>query len=293
MKEQISICICTFRRPALFDTLNSLSELEGIEEFDVNVIISDNDDTDALRSQVAKFAPGYRYQIQYVHAPARNISIARNAALANARGEWAAFIDDDEVADALWLSALLKSRKNAVAVVGQCIARYPASLPGWLQLCDFHSARITDDPTNGYTGNVLLNRQFLQSEGIFFREELGKTGGEDTIFFKEIDRAGGCISYCPTAIIYETVIPSRATMKWVRRRNFRSGQTHALMCREFKPSMYNWLFLTSGLKSFASFFAMIFCVPGSVKSRRWQARFMFHLGAMFFSIWPKVLKEYG
>lgn len=292
MKEQISVCICTFRRAALFDTLRSLSELKGIEDYDINVVVSDNDDTDALRLQVVEYAIGYRYKIHYVHAPAKNISIARNAALANARGKWAAFIDDDEEADRWWLSALLENRKNAVAVVGQCIARYPDNLPDWLQRCDFHSARITDDPTNGYTGNVLLDREFLQNNGILFRLELGQTGGEDTIFFREIDRAGGSINYCAEAIIYETVIPSRATMAWVRRRNFRTGQTHALMCREFKPDTYRWLLLTSGLKSLASLTAIIVFILSPVRSRCWQARFMFHVGAILFFIWPKVLKEY-
>lgn len=293
MSEKISICICTFKRPALFDTLESLANLEGIDECDIDVVIADNDDTDVMRSRVAEFAATYRYQVQYVHAPARNISIARNAALANARGRWAAFIDDDEVADVWWLASLLKSRGDAVAVVGQCIARYPAGLPDWLRLCDFHSNRIANDPVNAYTSNVLLDLEFLREKRILFRKELGQTGGEDTIFFKEISRAGGSIIYRPAAIVYEPVVPSRANMRWVRRRKFRAGQTHALMCREFEPNAFRWLLVTAGVKSLASFAASILLLPGSVRSRGWQARGVLHFGAVCYWIWPNILKEYS
>ena len=41
--------------------------------------------------------------ISYIHAPARNISIARNACVEAATGKWIAFIDDDELASENWL----------------------------------------------------------------------------------------------------------------------------------------------------------------------------------------------
>ena len=49
-------------------------------------------------------------QITYVHAPARNISRARNACLALATAPLIAFIDDDEVASPQWLAALMDTQ---------------------------------------------------------------------------------------------------------------------------------------------------------------------------------------
>jgi len=293
MNEIVSICICTFRRPALFEALTSLGDLKGLEDYQIEVVVADNDEQDLMRQEVINFAEGFRFQIHYIHAPARNISVARNAALAAANGLWAAFIDDDEVADPLWLSTLLKHRHGNVAIVGPCIARYSSSFPGWIKKCDFHSNRIDKDPVNGYTSNVLLDIGFLRKKVIAFRTELGQTGGEDTIFFREIHRARGKISYCPDAVVYEPVVPSRANMNWVRRRKFRAGQIHGLMCREFKPEAFRWLAVTSGSKAALSFLASILFIPGSVRSRLWHARGILHLGALIYWLRPKILKEYG
>lgn len=293
MKERVSICICTFRRPALFEALASLVHLRDLDGYEVDVVIADNDDHDGLRQEVARFASGFRYEIYYVHAPARNISVARNAALAGAGGRWAAFIDDDEIADREWLSSLLKCKEGHAAVIGQCIAEYAPDLPEWLRQCDFHSNRITGDPVNAYTSNALLDLDFIRKRAISFRNELGQTGGEDTIFFREIDRSGGKIAYCPDAIVYEPVVTSRANMGWVRRRKFRAGQTHGLMCREFEPKAFHGLLFSSGVKAAVSLLASIFFIPGTVRSKLWQARGMLHLGALVYRVRPKILKEYG
>lgn len=293
MKPHVSICICTFRREALFEALASLSGLKGLDDFEVDVVIADNDDNDVIRPRVAKFASGFRFEIKYVHAPARNISIARNAALAHAEGQWAAFIDDDEVADPEWLSNLLSWRSGAVAVVGQCIATYGPELPHWLPRCDFHSNSISNDPVNAYTSNVLLNADFLREANITFRHELGQTGGEDTIFFREIDRAGGMITYRPDSIVYERVVPERANMTWVRRRKFRAGQTHGLMCREFAPLTFRWLFFTSGTKAASCFLMALLSFPGTARARVWEARGYLHLGALAYRLKPSIINEYG
>jgi succinoglycan biosynthesis protein ExoM len=293
MKICVSICVCTFKREALFATLLSLSDLEDISDYEIDVVVSDNDEQDIIRSKVAEFAESFRFPIKYVHAPAKNISVARNAALDNVTGRWAAFIDDDEVAAPAWLSELLQVRDGAVAILGQCIATFSPDLPQWLSRCDFHSNVIKDDPINGYTSNVLLDVDFLRTHQIRFRHELGQTGGEDTIFFREIDRAGGRIVYRPESIVYEPVVPSRANMTWVRRRKFRAGQTHGLLCREFAPSQFRWLLVTAGAKAAMSFLMSILTIPGSDRSRLWHARGFLHLGAFKYRLKPDILNEYG
>lgn len=289
----ITICICTFRRAAVFDALRSLETLNGMDRLTASIVVVDNDETDKLRPDIERYAATSRFAIDYVHAPARNISIARNAALDAVRGRWAAFIDDDEVADPEWLIRLFDGADEAEVVIGKCEAVYGPSLPAWAKRCDFHSSRISGDAVNAYTGNALLDVGFIRANELSFRLDLGRTGGEDTIFFRALAEAGGRIVYRPDAIIFESVPAQRATMRWVHTRYYRAGQTHGLLCREFNRPAYANLWLTAGAKALVSAVMAILTIPGSDASRKWTARLMLHCGAVHFRFKPRILEEYG
>ncbi|MBB5731567.1 succinoglycan biosynthesis protein ExoM [Altererythrobacter atlanticus] len=288
-----TICVCTYRRPSLFQTLKSFERLERVDGLSPCVVVIDNDLTDALRVRVEEFARGFSLPLRYVHAPAQNISIARNAALDAVETRWAALIDDDEIAAPDWLSQLWHARKGAEAVIGQSAAQYGPDLPGWAARCDFHSNRIEGSVANAYTSNALLDIDFVRRHGLNFRVELGRTGGEDTVFFRQFAQAGGRIAYCPSAIVTEEVPAARATMRWVRRRNYRGGQTHGLLCREFDPRAYRTLLFTAGAKAGFSALMALVTIPGTDASRRWFARAALHAGAMHYRIRPQILEEYG
>jgi succinoglycan biosynthesis protein ExoM len=59
-----------------------------------------------------------------------------------------------------------------------------------------------------------------------FRPELGRSGGEDEDFFNRLRDAGGRIGFAPAALAYETIPSDRATLRWLMRRSFRTGQTY-------------------------------------------------------------------
>lgn len=291
--EPVTIAMCTFRRPSAFAALESFRALRAIEADRVAVLVIDNDESDVLRASFEAFAQTYPFSLQYVHAPARNISLARNAALDQAKTRWLAFIDDDEAADPDWLAHLLSCRETAQAVIGRCEAVYGPELPRWVQRCDFHSNRITGSVTNAYTSNALLDLEFVRRHGLRFRPDLGRTGGEDTLFFRELVIAGGNIAYCPQALVLEEVPATRANMRWVQKRMYRAGQTHGLVCREFDRSAYATLLITAGAKAAFSALMALATVPGSDRSRRWFARAHLHLGAAHYRIRPSILEEYA
>ena len=93
----ISVCVATYRRPAgLARLLESLQRQKLPDGVSVEIWVVDNDpDSPAIAP------PG----VGWLREPRRNIAHARNRALLEARGEWLAFIDDDETADEDWLSA--------------------------------------------------------------------------------------------------------------------------------------------------------------------------------------------
>ncbi len=231
----VVIGVCTFRRPSLAETLTSLVGLDLLGH-EVMVVVADNDDTPSALPLVAGFAAGPSMTVRHVHAPSRNISIARNAILDASRAAGArylAFLDDDEVATPGWLAALLQrqAETGAAAVVGPVRAFYKPDAPKWMQRGAVHDTRLDPGPKgmlrDGYTSNVLLDLGAPGLEGLTFDLGRGRTGGEDTAFFRALLAAGGTIAWTPAAVVQETVPEDRATLRWLLRRRYRMGQTHA------------------------------------------------------------------
>lgn len=229
---KVDICICTFRRPFLSETLRSIARLESAGH-DVRVIIADNDETPSARNLVEGSRAELPFPLIYLHAPAANISIARNACLETANSDYVAFVDDDEVVSPGWLRALLERAEatGAAAVLGPVRAVYGPDAPDWMAVGDFHSTMpvVVDGAIRtGYTCNVLI-RWIEPFRSIRFDPSLGRTGGEDTAFFYRITQLGGQIEYAADASVEEPVPPQRATMAWLMRRRLRFGQTHGML----------------------------------------------------------------
>lgn len=228
---RVDIAICTFRRPELAETLHSVAAITVPDNVAIRVIVADNDAEpsavgliDALRAKIP-------FAIDYVHCPAGNISIARNACLDNAAGDYLAFVDDDETVSRDWLARLLETAiaTSAEAVLGPVRAGYDLDAPSWMRRGDFHSTRpvwVGGEIVTGYTCNVLLRRKRPSLAGRRFNLALGRTGGEDTEFFTHMHKDGGRIAYAPDALVYEIVPEKRASFEWLAKRRFRSGQTH-------------------------------------------------------------------
>lgn len=234
MTMRVDVCICTFRRDSLMATLASVAGQRGA---DLRVIVADNDETPSRRDAIEAEGRRLGIDLLYVHAPARNISVARNACLDAADADWIAFIDDDEIADPDWLRSLIAARGERQVVFGMSQALYSDHrIPAWVRRGDFHSNRIAgnDAAHNGYTANVLMDRGFAARHGIRFDPELGQVGGEDTLFFFQLHRAGATFGYAPSAIVTEETAPSRANFGWLARRRYRSGQVHWLLLRRYQ-----------------------------------------------------------
>jgi hypothetical protein len=74
-------------------------------------------------------------------------------------------------------------------------------------------------------GNLLLDLQTVRRLGLRFDPRFGLTGGEDTLFTRQLTAAGGVIRWCERAVATEPVPPERATRAWVLQRELRTGST--------------------------------------------------------------------
>jgi succinoglycan biosynthesis protein ExoM len=233
----VDVCICTYRRPSVAEAIESVAAQDLPSGVSFRLIVCDNDLEPSAREIVETTARRLGLDFLYVHAPAQNISLARNACLKTADAPFLAFLDDDETADRLWLRKLLERQAadGADVVFGAVRAVYGAGLPAWVARADLHStpSPVRRDGTivSGYAGSVLMRRGMVGD--LTFDLALGRTGGEDTFFFHELGRRGARFAFNPEAVADEPVTPGRARLPWLLKRSFRAGQTHAgLMLEE-------------------------------------------------------------
>lgn len=231
MSRATDILICTFRRPHLAETLRSLFALDPVPG-PLRIIVADNDETPSAEALVAGMAEGAPMKVVYCHAPARNISIARNACLDHAEADWIALIDDDEIARPDWL-ARLHARAEATgadAIFGPALADYGPDAPGWMVEQDHHSnipKRRGGEVQTGHTCNALMRWQGTPWAAERFDLARGKSGGEDTEFYFRLRRLGARFEIAEDAVVTEDVAPDRMRPEWLSARKFRMGQSYA------------------------------------------------------------------
>ena len=118
---------------------------------------------------------------------------------------------------------------GAAVVLGPVQAVYDTDNPLWMQQADTHSTApvfVDGEIKTGYSCNVLIDRENAAFEGLHFRLELGRSGGEDTAFFTEAYERGARFAFAPEAVVYEIVPSERARFAWLAKRRYRMGQTH-------------------------------------------------------------------
>lgn len=297
--RSIDICICTFRRPELADTLRSVAALDKPAGLEIGIVIADNDDEPSAQKLVKALAGELKLPVRYRHAPARNISIARNACLDASVADFVVFIDDDETASPGWLVELMATAEatGAAAVLGPVRAHYGQDAPAWMQKGDFHSTLpvwVRGEIRTGYTCNVLLRMTDASLRGRRFSLARGQTGGEDTEFFDAMVKAGGRIVFAPDAFVDEVVPRARAAFDWLRRRRFRFGQTHGHLIGRGTGGMRRagQVGLASAKAAYCFGMAVLTAIS-PVRRNRSVLRGIMHVGVVSGLVGVREIRQYG
>lgn len=245
--SKLVVAAATFNRPKGLARL--LAGLQGLtfgqDEPQIEVVIVDNSVDANARAAVEATAATYRWPLHYAHQDQRGIAHTRNRALEAGleRGaDWFAFIDDDEYPDPLWLDRMIAMARQTGAdvVVGAVKADFDAPPSDWMVTGGFFEIDRYAEGTVldfGNTSNVLFDMRFVREHGLRFDLAFGLTGGEDTYFFEHVQAAGGRIVFCKSGIVYEQIVPHRATLPWLIQRWRRSGNTDGRIVMRFKPGL--------------------------------------------------------
>jgi len=237
-----SVIICTRRwSDRLERALAAVAAQRTSYAFEV--IVVDNSGRDDVRSGGGRamvgggrvFRPGETGHARVVICPITGLSAARNAGLAEARGEVVCFLDDDALPEPDWLEWICRAfdAHPATGVVGGHIrlkmpARVPTALrPGWRKYWSEFLTEYKEYTEVGewalfpWGANWSARRNLLRAAG-GFRTNYGRTGnnywgGEEMVAASLIQRLGGRIAVEPRASVLHDVDPARFTLSHVLR----------------------------------------------------------------------------
>lgn len=238
-----TIVICTFNRPGPLARAIATARDQALPPGEAaEVLVVDNSPDSNARAAVEAMIGAPGLPLRYLAAPDPNISIARNAGVAASEGERVVFLDDDERCEPGWLHALVSTQlaTGADLVFGAVIPEFPGGPPAWDPTGRSYERRLTwptgtaltlrhDESVSGRwigTGNSLLMRATCLHEVAPFDAELGRCGGEDFDLFLRLFERGRRFVWCAEAVVHELVPADRATLAYMRRRNFRTGQIY-------------------------------------------------------------------
>ncbi len=131
----VTVAVCTRDRSAsLRRLLGSLAELAVPDGLEWELVLVDNGSTDDTAAVVEGF--GGILPLRYVRHPAPGLCNARNRAVAEARGRYICWTDDDTMVDRDWLAAYAEAfarHPDATFFGGRIIPFLDDETPAWIR----------------------------------------------------------------------------------------------------------------------------------------------------------------
>jgi glycosyltransferase involved in cell wall biosynthesis len=208
--------------------------LEGLQSqkteglFTLSIVVVDNDHERSAEPIVTRHQARSAIPIEYDVEPERHIALARNRAIKNSRGDFVAFIDDDEFPINSWLFNLYTAccEYDVDGVLGPVKPVFEIPPPKWViqaklfERSSHKTGTVLHWPQTR-TGNVLLRRRMLESADAWFRSDFKHS--EDQDFFKRMMAAGRIFIWSDEAVVHETQTADRLQLKYFVKRALLRG----------------------------------------------------------------------
>jgi GT2 family glycosyltransferase len=194
--------------------------------------------------------------LRVLHETTPGQSHARNLAIAEAKGTYIAWTDDDVLVDPGWLTALLKGfeREHADWVFGASQPEWPSKPPAWYSqrfrgcfaVLDYGAQPfVVGDLNHPFYGLNFAGTRAAHIKLNGFRTEFGFKGneggvGEDVDMFERAMRAGMRVVYTPDARVGHMIPESRVGKSYHRRRQWVANPVYYRHLDEVFPGV-PWL----------------------------------------------------
>lgn len=263
---KLSIVISTYNNAtSLIRALGSVVEQDADKSLWECVVV-DNASTDDTHARAEAFIdehPDIHFQL--VSESRQGLSFARNCGIATAKGEFIAFIDDDETINKEFVSAYLDLFINygAFAAAGALKVRYESKRPKWMS---HYTEKMIANPldlgkeivtiTSSVTptgGNMAFSKELFNLYGSF-DTDLGRKGesvmgGEENEMFDRLRNLGERVFYTPHAIAYHHIADRKLTAEYFDKLSYgvgvskriraeKSGTEQALFADERRKRVY-------------------------------------------------------
>jgi glycosyltransferase involved in cell wall biosynthesis len=245
---RVSIVVCTYNRaPSLVETLEALDAQITPADLRWELIVVDNNSTDATREAIERFAARARIRVRSVFEPSQGLSHARNAGVAHAAGGVVGFTDDDVQPAPDWVASVAAAIGAGADIVGgRILPRWRRPPPPWLEhrpyfrralaIMDDASPALVRDPRatpSVWGANMAFRREVFDAVGLFDSRR-GMVGtklyrGEEIDLVQRAIDAGFRVIYDPTVVVWHRIEAERMRLRYVSRLHFQQAEGEALL----------------------------------------------------------------
>lgn len=211
-------------------------------EWEVLVVNNNSqDNTDAVIQQHAEYLP-----IRRSFEPEPGISLARNRALNDARGEIILWTDDDAFPHSDWVIKTLEAfdQFQAELVFGKVEPEWETTQPDWFTpkfrgmfaLIDLggEPRTITESHIVGFNVNMAFKKSLVEKVGPY-RTDIGSgrmAGGDDIDLFQRAHRKDIAIAYQPEAVVRHFIPANRCTKSFYRSYTWGGSPNHLKLLQD-------------------------------------------------------------
>lgn len=241
MKVSVVVCTYTMDRYDVFTEAVESALAQTYEQIEVVLVIDGN--PEVYDRAVAEYSD-QEHVVIHDNDENRGISYSRTKGAELASGDIVAFIDDDGVAEADWITKHVETYEetDAVAVAGYVAPNWQTEKPDffpeefyWLVGCtELGFAEDGEEIRNGYGSNVSYRRDvFLNVGG--YDMNTGRKGDrhiqahEAPVGIRIREEYGKGIIYTADAIVYHTLFDYRGEFRWLLFRSFWQGFSKRVM----------------------------------------------------------------
>ncbi|CAM2060581.1 glucosyl-dolichyl phosphate glucuronosyltransferase [Desulfovibrionales bacterium] len=232
---KVTVVVCTHNRADyLVEALTSLVTQDALIR-DFEIIVVDNNSTDATATIVASFVREYRH-FQVILESRQGLSHARNAGAAAASAPWVAYMDDDARALPGYISRLIAvtAETSFDCLGGVYLPLADGPRPHWyrreyesnegrfLTLCEMPDGHFAEGM------NMAFRKSALIAIG-GFSPAIGMNGrrvayGEETLAQLRLLKQGRRIGFDPEFKVEHRMLPHKLKLRWFLRSSWAVGR---------------------------------------------------------------------